>query len=345
MKLRFANKKTKSKPAKQESMLPYLVADVGGTHARIGVMATGDGHDISDCKTYKCADLSDIQALLKAYRDHLGTALPRNACIAVAGPVHNDIVQLTNLDWQFSTADLAKQFDLDNLEVINDFVAVAWAAVTLRPEKVAIVKPGTPDSEAQRVVLGAGTGLGVAGLMSVDGKWLPIASEGGHARLGPATELEDELFRRIRQQVDHVSSETLLCGSGIVRLYHALADVHGRQSDSYRPEDITRLGLSGDDPLCHQTVQLFCGLLGAVAGDLALLFGAAGGVYIAGDIIRAIQPALAASDFAARFCNKGSMRDYLSQVPVYLIVADEPGLIGAAAWFESRTQQDTAAVR
>lgn len=310
-----------------------LLADIGGTNARLAVQA-GRAAPIVDEQVYRCADFDGVASLVAHYLAH-GTAAQPTACaIGIASPVGIHEVVMTNLAWRFEIDALRRQFGWQRLEVINDFTALALALPTLAPQELARVGGGTPQPGRPIALIGPGTGLGVGGLLPAPGGgWAAIAGEGGHVTLAGADDREDAVLRELRREFGHVSAERALCGPGLVNLHRAAARVDGRPepTSTLEPADIVERALAGGDAACEATLALFLELLGSAAGNLALTLGAQGGVYIGGGIVPRLGDAFARSGFRRRFEAKGRYAAYLAAIPTWVIhAASPPALRGAA---------------
>jgi glucokinase len=317
-------------------MYPYIVADIGGTNARFALV-TGkkDQQYVIDkiqiLNTHQFAHCADA---LRAYLESVGRPPVTAACLAVAGPVVGDRVRMTNLNWDFSCTDMAQQFGFKRFVAMNDFAAVAAACGQLTAQDLVSIKEGVADVDAPRAVFGPGTGLGVAGLVKQNRHWLPIPCEGGHVNMAPANALEADIIKAAMKHHGHVSAEVFISGPGLVHLYRALCDVQGEVAQTCTPADITHAALNQGDALMAQTLSIFCSFAGTFAGNLALTFGAKGGIYLAGGVLPRFVDYLKASDFNARFLSKGPMSRYVESVPVNLIIHPETAFVGAAAWLE-----------
>ncbi|MCG8695311.1 MAG: glucokinase [Minwuiales bacterium] len=305
--------------------MTYLVGDIGGTNARFALAEPG--RDPGDAVVLRCADHENLAAAVRAGLDRLG-ARPATAALAIAGPVHADRVAMTNLDWTFSKSALQKELGLKRLAVVNDFEAVAWALPKLgEMELVPLGPPATAESGLARAVLGPGTGLGQSGLIPGPGGWAAIAGEGGHTDFAPQDDRQAAVWRRLKEDFDHVSLECVLSGPGLVNLYRALASLDGMAAALDDPADI---GAAGAPPPAGEAVALFSRILGATAGNLALSLGALGGVYIAGGIVPALGDRFDQTGFRRAFEAKGRFQTYLRAVPTFLITAPTPALTGLA---------------
>ncbi|MEU1426518.1 glucokinase [Nocardia sp. NPDC005746] len=314
--------------SKTESLC--LVADIGGTNARFGLVS--DSRDEPrEVRNLRCADYSDLVAAIEDFLGRIpGCPRPEAACVAVAGPVLGDRIRLTNAAWDFSVADSRRRLGLARLEVINDFSALALAVPQLPNEGFVRIGTGIRRYDEPMAVIGPGTGLGVAGLMRSRHGWIPIAGEGGHADLPVRTEHEAEIARLLRADHGAVCAETALSGPGLVRLYRAVCAVDGVAPTYGRPEKICAAAREHRDPLASRTMGVFFGLLGTFAGGVALTFGARGGVLLGGGILPGIADLLAASDFRRRFVESSALPGYLEDVATEIIVAATPALRGAA---------------
>jgi glucokinase len=312
-----------------------LLADIGGTNARFALQRPGAPAE--RIIVLPSEDYDGLAGAAKAYLVQLGDAPAIDrAAVCVAGPVIGDHLALTNVSWRFSIEQTRKELGLQQLRVVNDFAAVALAVPHLDPSTLVQVG-GTPvAARAPIAILGAGTGLGVCGLIPDprSSGWLPVPGEGGHATLAPMTGREDAVFGHIRARYGHCSGERVLSGSGLVNVYEAIAAVDGQLVDPVEPADVTRLAAEGD-ALADEAVEIFCQAAGTVGGSLALIFTALGGVYLAGGIIRLLGDRFVRSGFRQRFEAKGRFRDLLATVPAYQITEGFSAMVGLAALLDA----------
>lgn len=310
-----------------------LVGDIGGTYARLGIATFPDGVPvIRHESTFTCRAFDSLADCLKQYSTTLPLDVPTQACLAVAGPVTDDRFTFTNHHWAFSRRHLAGELGLERLEVINDFAAQACAIPILDSSEYRTIRTGYARPDGTIALIGPGTGLGVATLVRCRDQWIPVSGEGGHARLAPHNDLMVEVLALLNREQPYVSLETLLCGSGLLRLYTALARLRGKTPRYDCEKVIVQQGADNSDPLCRETLLEFCALLGSVAGDLALTSGARGGLYLTGGILPRIPDLLEQSDFRRYFTDKGVMSHYMEDIPVHLMTGHAPALLGAAAW-------------
>jgi len=313
---------------------PRLVADVGGTHARFASQFE-PGAPLVETGRYACADFPSLQ---DALRHHLGTrklSMPAEAAIGIATAITGDAVRMTNNDWSFSIAQMKASLGLNRLLVINDFTALALALPALPREDLQAIGGGTAVAGGAMALLGAGTGLGVSGLLPSGTGYVPIAGEGGHVSLSTANAEEDAVLNVLRTRFGHVSAERVLSGPGIENLYKALAELRGQTAQAQGASQVTAAALDQSDALAVDALRLFSSLLGQAAGNLALTLGARGGVYLGGGIVPRLGSAFDAALFRERFEAKGRFQSYLAAIPTLLIrSSDEAALLGASRALE-----------
>jgi glucokinase len=304
-----------------------LMADIGATNTRCALL-NDKGRELA-AEVFHNADFTGVAGLLNVYLDHRRASdHPKRAALAVAAPIVGDDVQMINIDWRFSQAELKEQLGLSRLLVYNDFAAIAWGLPQLKPAELQKVGGGKAAARATLAAIGPGSGLGVSALVpSADDGWAAVSGEGGHVSLPAMTPEEAEVIELIRREHGHCSAERLLSGPGLVNLYAALAELAGRGRPTVTPRDVTSLAKQGE-PLARRTQAMFFAMLGTVAGNLALTVGARGGVFIAGGIVPQLLDALAKSDFRERFEAKGRYRAYMQAIPTHVITARLPAFRG-----------------
>lgn len=313
----------------------FIAADVGGTHARLGVvhMTAGGRVAIEAFHQYACAGYASLAAIL---RDFIGrsAASAAHAVVAIAGRLEGDVLVNANLPWPVSVSHTRREAGVGTLALMNDFEAVAWAMPYIEPEAMSRVCGPVRAAPGAAVVLGPGTGLGAA--LRLPGPPAQVlASEAGHAALAVGTARELALLAKLLQRWPHVDNERVLSGPGLVNTYQALCELDGVQATLAGPADISAAAQEAGDAQAAETLRIFCALLGSLAGDLAVTFGASA-VYLAGGIPAQIKPQLLDGTFAARFANKGVLAPVLAHVPVWLVDHGQLGLVGAAAWYQQR---------
>ena len=318
---------------------PRLLADIGGTNARFA-LELGPGR-LAHIEVLACASHATLADAMRAYLalpDVAAAGAVRHAAIAIANPVMGDMVRMTNHHWAFSIEALRRECGFDTFVVVNDFEALAMALPWLADGDKVQVGGGAPVAGAPIGLLGAGTGLGVSGLVPApDGRsWTALRSEGGHVTFAPANETEVAILQYAWREFEHVSAERFLSGAGVELIYRALANLRGAAEPALDAPEISRRFLTGECALCEEVVDVFCGMLGTVAGNLAVTLGAQGGVYIGGGIVPRLGERFAGSCFRRRFEQKGRFAGYLAAVPTYVITADYPAFLGVSAILAER---------
>ncbi len=308
---------------------PRLLADIGGTNARFALeYAPGR---ITAMQTLSCAAYERFEDAARAYLDGFGAGA-RHAVIAIANPVDGDAIKMTNHDWSFSIAAARRELALETLLVVNDFTALAMSLPGLGANELLKIGGGSAKSGGVIGLVGAGTGLGVSGLVPAGGQWIALESEGGHVAFSPSDSREIAVLQYLWRRYDHVSAERMVSGPGIALIREALAASRGQAPDlSLTTADIVERGLAGGDPLSRETLDCFSGMLGTVAANLAVTLGATGGLYVGGGVVPRLGDYFAASPFRARFESKGRFSTFTASIPTMVITAPYPALAGAAA--------------
>ncbi len=311
---------------------PRLLADIGGTYARFTVeRAAGQ---FEQTASLRCAEHADFHAALTSYLSSLpaGT-VPHieHAAIAIANPVEGDEVRMTNYHWQFSIEQMRQRLGFETLVVVNDFTALAMSLPRLSPSQRRQVGGGVASERSVVGLLGAGSGLGVSGLIPAADGWVALGTEGGHASFSPRDEREIAILRYGLAQYSHFSHERLLSGPGIELIHRALRSHAGLAPRPLTAPEITRQALQGSDPVCVEALEAFCAMLGTVAANLAVTLGALGGIYIGGGIVPRLGEYFDRSPFRARFEDKGRFSDYTKRIPTYVITAEQATFTGASA--------------
>ncbi|GHG74613.1 glucokinase [Alishewanella longhuensis] len=310
-----------------------IVADIGGTNARFSRVAL-DTLALDQVAVYPCADFESLADALSHYQQEQQLTDIKDVAIAIACPVNDDEVRMTNFHWQFSIKGMQQQLKLNTLLVMNDFTAVAMCLPALADDQKIQIGGQSAVRGKPMAVLGAGTGLGVAHLVPVADKFIPLPGEGGHVDWAPQNEQEWFIQRQLAAQYGHVSPERLLSGPGLEAIYQALAALQQVATPALSAGEIGQQALSGSSTLAAAAVQQFYASLGSVAGDLALTLSTFGGVYVAGGIVPKLLPLLGSSEFRARFEAKGRFTDFNRQIPIFIVTAEQPGLLGAAVYLK-----------
>jgi glucokinase len=305
-----------------------LVADIGGTNSRFGLSRSGV---VTERVSMANDDLADFAAAVDAYLTPRGVR-PQRAVLAVAGPVRGRTVQLTNRDWIIDAADLERRFGFTSVDLLNDFAAVAHALPLLGDEQLSVIGNVRPVPNATKVVLGPGTGLGVAALIHDGGIWRAVPSEGGHVEFAATTQLEFEVFALLRAKLGRVSAELVVSGGlGLENLDWALAEIAGETPVQRTGEEIERAAREGE----HRgglVMDLFTAMLARFAGDMAVTFIARGGVYIAGGIMPKIIETVDPIAFRSLFEAKSPHQQLMAAMATAVVIEKDPGLIGCAAY-------------
>ncbi|WP_425063986.1 glucokinase [Pyruvatibacter mobilis] len=316
--------------------LPVLVADIGGTHARFALTQPGASRP-DEPMVLMTALYPTLEAALDTFLEQAGHPALGGAALCAAGPVQGTgdecHIAMTNLPWVVSARAVIAATGCPRISIVNDFTAAALSLPHLDADDLVQIGGATADDDAPRGILGPGTGLGVSGLIP-DGRggFVPLSGEGGHVSLAPGNEREISLLFQLMQTHGHVSAERVLCGPGMEELYGALGALDG-SPEIGRPTaaDIARMAADGSSPLAREVVEVFTGLLGSVAGDLALTLGARGGIYLAGGILPRWGDLLNHRLLRYRFEAKGRFKPYLAEIPIYLITVRDIALIGLTA--------------
>ena len=318
-----------------------LIADIGGTNIRLALtQSTGE---ISAIETYRCAEYESLSDVLLAYLEKQqveGKSL--NACLAIACPVENDEISMTNLPWKFSQSKLKRDLNLDGLFLINDYTAIAHAIPLLTDEQKVQIGEGAAIDNKPISVCGPGTGLGVANLVYAKDSWHCISGEGGHIDFAPVDQDEIQILSYLMNKKEHrISYEQLLSGKGLEQIYQALVAKDELGYQDLSAEAISAKALDDSCPVCQQALSQFCKTLGSFAGDLAMIMGSFGGVYIAGGIVPRFIDFLSGSDFRARFQAKGRLSSFIEDIPTYVITEPQPGLLGASAYLRQHNKEES----
>ena len=310
-----------------------LLADIGATNARFCLLANGTLGPVSNFEVKRYARFPDVVAdFLKMHRDEMPVS---DALLAVAGPVEDGRSRLTNCPWIVDADELRAKFRLATVRVVNDFVAAAYSLPSLGAVDLYAIGGGRAVAGAPMTVLGPGTGLGVACLVPGASEPVVIAGEGGHATMAGASDREDAVIAHLRGRFGHVSAERMVSGAGLENLYQAIAALERSDAPLRDAAEITRTALDDSCRTAAAALHMFCGLLGSFAGDAALMFGARGGVFIAGGISPRILDFMERSEFRRRFEDKGRLRPYLEAIPSHVIVHPAAAFVGLKSLAES----------
>lgn len=310
---------------------PVLLGDIGGTNARFSILFDA-GSEPQVFPIARTADFATIDEAIRRTIYERTAILPQSAVLAVAGPVNGDTIELTNCPWVVRPRQMLAGMGLRDVVIVNDFEAQALAVTALGPDHLVAIGSGAAAEGESRVVLGPGTGLGVAGLVRARGIWIPVPGEGGHVDLGPRNAREAQIFAHVEPIEGRISAEQILCGRGIVNLYRAVAEASGVAPVMTEPAAVTAAALAGSDAIAAEALALFVVLLGRLAGDLALVFMGRGGVFLTGGIPQKILPALRTGAFRAAFEDKAPHSELMRSMPVSVVTHPLAALVGLAAF-------------
>jgi len=313
---------------------PVLVADIGGTNARFAIVPERDA-PLETFHPVPTGSYPDIETAIEEAVFPYTMLRPRAALIDLAAPIVGDAVDLTNADWIIRPRDMIARLEVEDVILLNDFEALALALPALSADDLVKIGGGEPAPTEAKVVLGPGTGLGVGALVNAgggNGIWVPVPGEGGHVSFGPAEPDEFAIWPNVAPEFGRISAEVVIAGRGLVALYRAVAKTEGTEPKLSTPADVTKAALEKSDPLAVRTVEIWVRLLGRVAGDVALLFMARGGAYIGGGIPPRVLEFLKSGDFRRAFEKKAPHEDVMANIPLYVIVAENPALQGLAAF-------------
>ena len=312
-------------------MTRRLIADLGATNARFALLDP-DG-SFANINVFPSAEYDTAADAITAYLATVGGERPTEAAFAIAAPVIGDEIAMINSAWHFSLEGLKKQFGWTRLIAMNDFKANAFAVLSLKPDDLVQIGEGSPAPRATVGVLGPGTGIGVAALVPAKEGWVAVDGEGGHVTLAAMDSREAAIIDILHRQFAHVSAERVLSGPGLVNLYDALCELAGKPAGPLTPDHVTNI-YPGCDPQAREAVAVFCAMLGTFASNVALTFGARGGIYIMGGIVPKILEIFRHSAFRERFEMKGRYRFYLRAIPTYVVEHPTPAFLGLRTVFE-----------
>jgi glucokinase len=303
-----------------------LLGDIGATNARFALLADGVLGPVEWIEVARYSQFAE--AIGDFLQSQLRERPVTNALFAVAGPVEGDRCSFTNCSWTIDRREMQDRFEFQTVRIVNDFEATALSLPLLMDQDLRSLGGGRAVSGAPMVVLGPGSGLGVAGLVGHGRQRIVVPSEGGHATLSAVSRREDAVLDHLRERFGHVSAERVLSGQGLENLYRAIAALDEIDAPLRNASEITNAALQRACPTSRTTLDMFCAMLGGFAGNVALTYGARGGVYIAGGIAPRILDYLAGSEFRPRFEQKGRFRTYLEAIPSQVIVHSGATFLG-----------------
>jgi len=324
----------------------FLVGDIGGTNTRL-LFSKMNGNicDVLYEKSYFSQQFSCLNEVINKFLlDYDITGSIDAACFAIAGPVENGTVSVTNLPWLIKEDELNEELHTSHVKLINDFLAVAIGISELKENDFVIIQEGQEQVSSDAAIIGAGTGLGAAHLVWSGNQYHPYTSEAGHTGFAPENALQSELLIWLQQQYSHVSLEMLLSGKGLVTIYEFHHKIIGlneslQVKEAMKTNDpaqvITEYALADTDELCQKTLACFIDIYGAAAGNIALNYYPIGEIYIAGGIAEKIKDKIISPAFIQAFVNKGLLSSNMKKITIKLITQDKVGLYGALAMLKS----------
>jgi len=312
-----------------------VLADVGGTNVRFAVLKDGVLGPIVHLAVAEYERLSDALAAFMVHQP--GRSAICNAIFGVAGVVEGGRCVLTNNPWVVDAQELRTRFGFANVCVVNDFEALAWSLPHFTSNDVRKLGGFEVKPNAPMLVLGPGTGLGVAVYAPCEQGGLAMRTEAGHSTMPSGSKREDAIIEMLRNRFGHASAERILSGHGLENLYQAIAVLDSLSVPERSAAEITKEGLAGHCAASRNAIETFCAMLGEVAGNLALGIGAQGGVFITGGITTYLREYLPQSRFRARFEAKGRMSRYVAAIPVYLILHEDPAFVGLQSLARQRS--------
>jgi len=321
-----------------------IAGDIGATKSLLQLIdsSSGRAHVVFE-RRYADAKYPDFASLMSVFLDEaransVDTLSIDIAVLGIAAPVHGARVRLTNRAWVIDAQALSSAFGIKAVRLVNDFAAAARGIELLAPSDLVVLQEGEPEDKAPRVVLGAGSGLGVAYLVWIGDRYQVIAGEGGNAGFAPATPLQAQLWFALQERTGHVSVEQVVSGTGLVAIYDFLREQRAAPESPQlartagtedRAAAITAFALEKNDPLAILALDFFIEAYGAVAGDHALSLLARGGVFIAGGIAPRIIARLRGGRFIASFRAKGRFAELMASIPVRVVMNASLGVLGA----------------
>jgi glucokinase len=327
-----------------------LAGDVGGTkvHLALYEFENGELSHVRD-ERFPAQEYTGLEAIAKKFLAESGSIEVTAACFGVPGPVRHGRLKLTNLPWVLDCAELSRDLAIQHLFLINDLEANGYGIAELHSDQIHVLSEGDSSAVGNRGLVSAGTGLGQAILVWNGKMHVPIASEGGHCDYAPRTELEIDLLRYLKRELNgRVSFERVVSGIGLKNIYSFLRDEKGMEEpawlkDRMKSEDpnavIGEVGEEGSNELCVKTLDMFVAAYGAEAGNLALKVLSVGGLYLGGGIAPKILKKMKDGTFMQSFIDKGRLSELLIHTPVRIILESRAALMGAAAYAEARAAQ------
>ena len=314
-----------------------LAGDVGGTKTLLGLFERGEARPRQIVsRAYPTREFDSFTAIVDAFVRDIGRAITVDAAaVGVAGPIVDQHANLTNIQWDVSVAEISSRLETSRVGLLNDLEVMAYSVAVLAGAEIVTLQRGERNVNGNAAVIAAGTGLGQAYLHFINGRLLPVASEGGHADFAPRTDREFELALMLRDLYGRAEVEQVLSGPGLVNIHrythHRRAcEVIQALPASEQPAAISEAALTNRCSRCAEALEIFVEAYGAEAGNLGLRGVATAGVFVGGGIAPKILAALQDGRFMNAFRAKAPMADLVSAMPVHVIVNSDAGLLGAA---------------
>ncbi len=320
-------------------MTVLLAGDVGGTKVYLRAFDSASGETLAE-QRYLCAEFSSLTSLIQSFQRKHGLMACQMACLGLPGPIEGRQSQLTNLPWLVDAGQIEQICQIHQVFIINDFSAAAYGIDELSENDVVTLQVGKHNEAGNRLVVGAGTGLGVSPVINCFGSFIPQVSEGGHLDFAPLNACQIELLSWLHQKWHHVSYERILSGKGLESLYFFFnMKACGRVHKSIKADEIHDLALS-EDAVALRTLDRFVEIYGAYIGNLALIWKSVAGIYIAGGIATKIQDWMEKPAFINAVVDKGRVAKQVKEQPIYLVTNERLGLLGSVAYVKARYQQN-----
>lgn len=311
---------------------PILIGDIGGTNSRFAIIEKQDA-DMIQFPSVKNAGYASIQDVIEQNVFSQTDLRPKTLVLAIAGPTGNiEKISMTNCPWDIDVYQLIDALDIDEAIAMSDFEAQALAAISTDVSSHALIKEGKSRPTSARAVLGPGTGLGMAGMIFIDGEWSIIPGEGGFVDIGPKTPRDTEIYKHAFAPDERPAAEEFISGRGLMRLYNAISKADGLGKSVSDPSEVTAAYSAGNDPIAKETLELFVSYLGRYASDAALIYLARGGVYLTGGVAQRLEDVLKLPFFTEQFLDKEPYSDLVEEVPVYLMTEPLIALSGLCAY-------------
>ncbi len=312
---------------------PVLIADIGGTNGRFGV-AHENGR-ITRLESVRNCDFSTVEEAIAHVLTGYSEEAPISAALAIACPIVGETFRLTNAKWEIQPGRFLAQTGLTELIVMNDFLAQGLAAVRLDETGLLQIGGKSPDENAPKVIIGPGTGLGVALALNLGGRWTIVPGEGGHVDIGPRTEREFELWPFLEKRCGRMEAELAISGRGLQNIHSAILQCAGIELETVSPETISQRALDHNDPHAREALEILTSLLARLCGDLAITTMARGGVYLCGGMVKHLLPLLQLPEFRRTFDEKQPLETVMCDIPMYAVMHQHSGLFGIAEYLKS----------